>query len=124
MCDTLKEKHLPTPLTLSVRITDRLKPQNVCMFISKHERLRENKGISHDVKGETHTSEFSGAPETKQFDSSDQSSSVFHQVHLIFIFSSFCFCCDKADPGSATLNLHVGLRLFPGSVRFINLEMV
>lgn len=115
MCDTLKEKHLPTPLTLSVRITDRLKPQNVCMFISKHERLRENKGISHDVKGETHTSEFSGAPETKQFDSSDQSSSVFHQVHLIFIFSSFCFCCDKADPGSATLNLHVGLRLFPGS---------
>lgn len=67
---------------------------------------------------------FQGAPETKQFDSSDQSSSVFHQVDLMFIFSCFCFCCDKADPGSATLNLHVGLRLFPGSVRFINLEMV
>lgn len=64
MCDKLKEKHLPTPLTLSVHITDRLKPQNVCMFISKHERLRENKGISHDVKAETYTSEFSGAPET------------------------------------------------------------
>lgn len=46
---------------------------------------------------------FQGAAETKQFDSSSQSSSVFHQVDLIFIFSSFCFCCDKADPGYKSL---------------------
>lgn len=77
----------------------------VCLSVNTS-GCRENKGISHDVKGETHTSEFSGAPETKQFDSSDQSSSAFHQVDLMFIFSCFSFCCDKADPAS-TLNLSV-----------------